>query len=135
MIPAKLTGLAGLQAAAAALPNGAKVAIIEPFYKMCADGGMGVRVDDQSQVGYGPCVWMGPSGVWDHLPALWGPVYRACGLSTPVRWRHRALQVRRERFATATLLQELPQEIRALKLGVRQSFVSYYQSCNRGLRC
>lgn len=39
-----------LAAAEVQLPKGTHLAIVEPFYKMTADGGYGVRVDDPQDV-------------------------------------------------------------------------------------
>lgn len=51
LLPGGLSSMAKtLAAAEEQLPKGTHLAIVEPFYKMTADGGYGVRVDDPQDV-------------------------------------------------------------------------------------
>jgi hypothetical protein len=52
MLPDSLNTVAKkLAAAERKLPRGTHLAIVEPFFKMMADGDFGVRVDDPQEVG------------------------------------------------------------------------------------
>ncbi len=51
MIPRGLSGMPGMVAGAKALPEGRPIAILEPYYKVMADGSLGVRVDNPLEVG------------------------------------------------------------------------------------
>lgn len=95
MLPSNLSDLAAMRAAAVALPNGAEVAIIDPFFKMCADGGMGVRVDDPTEVRHAACragmragLWVGPRAALVRVGPAWTGAQRGGqAQSVKVRWR------------------------------------------------